>query len=366
MIEYKASRTPALPSSPMPLPAPARARQVRGKPGTLLRSASARTWRRACAAGVVLFCAVGPIGEAWAAGPGIDIPMRRDQPTTVRVVPASAWADIESGAATVLGEIEVLRAELGIGDAPPEPEFHEDRRPSHVYVKAMEVMAKVTMFQRRLGVPVGSVRDMPLSEPSPAEVLAAVTDILDGIRAIKRQMAIETEVGDAVVSAIPTLSGAYKKLADASVLLDGLVGYSLSRSDVFRNATTVIEELNLIATKLQVVLDTEMPAVEGRKRSIDVAQQMLRAVYKAVSLQARLGMEPSAVPTLTMVRVTPTETFDMIGLLWAETARIKWHLGVNVPSFRGQRPSQKDATDLFGQTLLIIRNLDQISAGAGT
>ena len=251
--------------------------------------------------------------------------MRRDQPTTTRAVPDSAWADIDSVAATVLREIHVLRAELGIRDAPPEPEFHENRGPAHVYVKSIEVMTKVIVFQRRFGVPVSSVRDMPLSEPSPADVLAAVTDILAGLRAVKKQLVIESEVDEAVASAMPTLSGAYKSLADASSLLDGLTGHPLGRGDVFGNAMTVIDELNLIATKLQVVLDAETPAVDGPKRSTDVAQQLLRAVYKAVSLQGRLGMEPSAVPTLTMVRVTPTETFDMVGLLWAEMARIKWH-----------------------------------------
>ena len=92
---------------------------------------------------------------------------------------------------------------------------------------------------------------------------------------------------------------------------------------------------------------------------------MLRAIYKAISLQAKLGMDPSAVPTLTMVRVTPTDTYDLAGVLWAETMRIKWHLGVNVPVPQDQRPSHTDATVLFAQTLSIITNLDQLMAGAG-
>lgn len=260
-------------------------------------------------------------------------------------------------------EIEVLRVELGVDDVPPEAESQPERRPAHLYVKSLEVMAKVTTVQRRFGVPVGSLREMPVSEPSPTDVLASVTDLLDGVRAIKTQMVIETEVDETVLSGLPTLAGAYKNLADSSVLLDGLVGRPLNRSDVFGNTLTIAEELNLIGTKLQVVLDAEPPEVVGPKRTIDIAQQMLRAIYKAVSLQARLGMDPSAVPTLTMVRVTPTDTYDMAGVLWAEVMRIKWHLGVNVPVVQDQRPSHTDAPVLFAQTLLIIRNLDQLIAG---
>ena len=219
--------------------------------------------------------------------------------------------------------------------------------------------------QRRFGVPTGSSREMPLTEPSAVDVLASVTDILDGIRAIKTQMIIETEVDPAVLSGFPTLAGVYKNLADSSYLLDGLIGYPLNSGDVFGNTSAIVEELNLIGTKLQVVLDTEMPAVDAPKRTIDIAQQLLRAIYKSVSLQGRLGMEASMVPTLTMVRVTPTETYDLAGLLWTEVARIKWHLGVNVPVVLDQPPARSDRADLFAQTLLIIRNLDQLTAGAG-
>lgn len=331
-----------------------------------LRAGQAKAWSRACAVAIVLFGAVAPArSEAGEAG-AIDVPMRRGQATqatTSPAVPDSAWSDIASAAATVPREIEVLRAELGVDDVPPEAESQPERRPAHLYVKSLEVMAKVATVQRRFGVPVGSLREMPLAEPSPDDVLASVTDILNGIRAIKTQMVIETEVDETVVSGLPTLAGAYKNLADSSVLLDGLVGRPLNRSDVFGNTLTIAEELNLIGTKLQVVLDAEPPAVVGPKRTIDIAQQMLRAIYKAVSLQARLGMQPSAVPTLTMVRVTPTDTYDLAGVLWAEVMRIKWHLGVNVPVVQDQRPSHTDATVLFAQTLLIIRNLDQLIAG---
>lgn len=332
------------------------------------RVARARAWGRVCAVAIILFCVTAPVpSEAEEAG-AIDVPMRRGQATqatSLLAVPDSAWGDLAFAAAAVAREIEILRAELGVDDVPPEAEAQPERRPAHVYVKSLEVMAKVATVQRRFGVPAGSLPEMSLAEPSSGDLLASVTDILNGIRAIKTQMVIETEIDETAMSGLPTLAGAYKNLADSSVLLDGLVGRPLNRSDVFGNTMTIAEELNLIGTKLQVVLDAETPDVVGPKRTIDIAQQMLRATYKAISLQARLGMEPSAVPTLTMVRVTPTDTYDLAGVLWAEVMRIKWHLGVNVPVEQNQRPSHTDAPVLFAQTLLIIRNLDQLIAGAG-
>ena len=331
------------------------------------RVAQSGGWSGVCAVAIVLFGAVAPMPAAAGEADSIDVPMRRGQATSfvTESVPDSAWGNIAVAAATVLREIEVLRAELGVDDVPPESELQRDRRPAHVYVKSREVMAKVATVQRRFGVPAVSLGEMPLTEPSADEVLASVTDILDGIRAIKTQMVIETDVDQTAVSGLPTLAGAYKSLADASVMLDGLVGRPLSRSDVFGNTLTIAEELRYIGTNLGVELDTEPPQVVGPKRTIDIAQQMLRAIYKSVSLQARLGMQPSAVPNLTMVRVTPTETHDLAGVLWAEVMQIKWHLGVNVPVAQDQQPSHTDAPVLFAQTLLIIRNLDQLAADAG-
>ena len=327
------------------------------------RVVRAKAWGRVCGVAIVLAGVAAPVPSE--AGT-IDVPMRRGQATTPVAAPDSTWGEAASAAATVLREIEVLRVELGVGDEPPEAELQLDRLPAHVYVKSLEVMAKVASVQRRFGVPTGSSREMPLTEPSAVDVLASVTDILDGIRAIKSQMIIETEVDPAVLSGFPTLSGVYKNLADSSYLLDGLIGYPLNSGDVFGNTSAIVEELNLIGTKLQVVVDTEMPEVDAPKRTIDIAQQLLRAIYKTVSLQGRLGMEASMVPTLTMVRVTPTETYDLSGLLWTEVSRIKWHLGVNVPVVLDQPPARSNRTDLFAQTLLIIRNLDQLTAGAGS
>lgn len=296
---------------------------------------------------------------------GINVPMRRDVGLSTREAPDAAPEGILSIAEVVRNEVEILRQELGVNDFPARAESQQDRRPVHVYVKALEVMSKVVAVQRRMGVaPAGSVREVPLDGLSSDDVLVAVQDILDGIRVIKTQMVIESTAEAPVVSRPQTLSAAYKVLADASAMLDGLVGSPLAPAHVFRNVRAIVEDMNLIAAKLKVSLDLETPEVVGSKESFDVAQQALRAAYKVVMLQARLGMDASAVPTLTMVRVTPTEVYDLTGTLRAELARIKWHLAINVPTSEEMELTRhRDSTDVFAQMLLIVRNLDQLTAG---
>ena len=261
----------------------------------------------------------------------------------------------------LLAEINILREELGVNDYPPEAELQEDRAPVHVYVKTLEVLTKVSGIQRRLGVPAAPIGQIPFKEVSPGDVLGNVELILDEVRKIKTQMVVEREIEPAQLVGGKTTSLVYKSLADASFLLDGLRGRQLTPDDVFRNASFVLDEMELIAAKLKVPLETVLPIVEGAKSSTDMAQQVLRAIYKVINLQTRLGMDASGVPSLTLVRVTPSEVYDATNMLLAEIARIKLHLDINVPRDDGAEPRGKKPGDVFALVLLIVRNLDLMS-----
>ena len=184
------------------------------------------------------------------------------------------------------------------------------------------------------------------------------------MRKIKTQMVIERQIEPAQLVGGKTPSLVYKSLADASFLLDGLRGRPLTPDDIFRNASFVLDEMELIAAKLRVPLETGLPIVEGAKKPTDVAQQVLRAIYKAISLESRLGMDASGVPSLTLVRVTPSEVYDATNMLLAEMARIKLHLDINVPRDQDVEPRGKKPADVFALVLLIVRNLDLMSEAA--
>ena len=299
----------------------------------------------------------------------IAVPMRRDAAAVVparpeQTTPEVAPLAIVQATEMVRGELRVLGDELGGADVGAGAELHDERSPIHVYVKSLEVMAKVGALQMRLGMDKSPVRDMPLAAPAADDLLAAVTDILDGIGSIKSQMVIDTEADVAPASGAQSLSVAYKNLADSSAMLDGLIGRALTTRDVLRASLAVIEDLRLVADKVDVDLVAERPEVTDRKGLREVAQQTLRATYKAITLQRDLGMHPSAVPNLTMVRLTPTEVYDLTGILHAEVARIKWHLGVDQPTPDIPAPPQGDASDLFADVLVIVRHLDNLVAAA--
>ena len=264
----------------------------------------------------------------------------------------------------LISEIYLLRDAMGIVDFPPEAEPQEDRAPVHVYAKSLEVMKKISRAQRRLGMAPGKVGQIPVKEIRPKDVLGSVQAAIRQIQRTKSQLVIEDQITPSAFVGGKTPSLVYKALGDASFLLDGLVGRAISPSDVFTRVQHIHDELELIAAKLKVALELKPPFVEGRKRPQDVAQQVLRATFKTINLETRLGMDASGVPSMTLVRVTPAEVYEATGTLLAEMVRIKAHLGITLPRDERRDARNKRPTDVFAQILLVIRNLDTLANAA--
>ena len=266
----------------------------------------------------------------------------------------------------LIAEIDILRAAFAVSHFPPRAELIESRAPVHVYVKSLEVLTKVIQVQRRMGLPPATTGHLPVKTIDAADVLDHVDYVLREVRSIKTQMAVDGQIEFAPLQPGGTSSLNYRNLADASLLLDGLTGRALTPADVYRNALSIFDELELVAAMHGVSLSFQLSPVEQEITPADVAAQILRATYKAINLQTRLQMEASEVPATTLVRVSPSENYDATNLLLAEIARIKAHLGVTLTrADRSNLPMDQQSKDVFALATLIARNIDKVAAAVG-
>ena len=264
----------------------------------------------------------------------------------------------------LIAEIEILREVMAAADFPGEAEPQEGRAPIHAYAKAIEMLGKVARIQRRLGMEPVDPGPIPIKNIVLADVLREVQTTIEQIREIKTQLGIEEAIEPAPLVKGKTPSLVYKNLRDASLLLNGLVGRSITPNDIFEHLEHIYGDMELIAAKLNVSLDREPPAVEGRKTSMDVARLVLRASYKIVDLQNRLGMDESNGLNLTIVRATSAENFEVTNIMLVEMARIKAYLNINLPHEARDEPRNKRPTDVFAQVLRLIKNLNILAETA--
>ena len=277
-------------------------------------------------------------------------------------------AHVHRAVENLVAEIETLRAASGAGDAPPEaPPLLEDRAPVHVYVKTLEVWGKVAQAQRRSGLPAGPVGRIPNEAVDAPDLLVAVEHTRAALATVTAHAGVEPGLAAAAEpAAAPSPSALYRRLAHASALLDVPAGGPLTSDDVHRHAQAALDEVARIAERLDAALDPETPPVQGPKHPLDVAQQLLRALYKAVHLQARLHMDASRVPTMNLEGASPTGNHDMLNLLRAELARIGWHLGIAeaTPEPRPAPPAGAGAAGAFAAVQRIVRTLDRLAGAA--
>ena len=264
----------------------------------------------------------------------------------------------------LISEIEIMRDAMGVTVYPVEAEPQEDRSPIHAYAKSLEVLEKISAAQKRLGMAPARIEQIPVKEIEPKDVYRSVQNCIAEMRRMKTQLVIEDEIVPAPLEGGKIPSLVYKHLGDASFLLDGLVGHPTDPNDVHTHLVYLHDEMELIAAKLKVALELEPPVVNERKRMKEVAQQVLRATFKVVNLQTRLGMDASGVPQLALVRVSPAEVFEATNILLAEMVRIKAHLGIDLPRVEHAPSRNKKPRDVFAQTLLLIRNLDALAKAA--
>ena len=264
----------------------------------------------------------------------------------------------------LIAEIEILRDAMGVTVYPVEADPQDDRAPIHVYAKSLEVLAKIAAAQKRMGMTPAPIGQIPVKRIEMQDVHASVQNSLAEARRMKAQLVIEDAIEPAPLEGGKTSSVVYQLMGDASFLLDGLVGRPTDPNDVYTHLVYLHDEMELIAAKLKVALDLDPPEVNGRKRMKEVAQQVLRAAFKVVNLQTRLGMDASGVPQMTLVRVSPAEVFEATNILLAEMVRIKAHLGIELPRMEHAPSRNKKPRDVFAQTLLLIKNLDALAKAA--
>ena len=268
----------------------------------------------------------------------------------------------------LLAELTVIREAQSFiiaGDPPGEPALRDDERLVLVYLESREVMEKTARLQTRLGMIPVEVAPIPVRDIEAPDLYRSVQASIEELRRVKRQLVIKQEIAPAPLAGDATPALVYRNLEHASLLLDALIGRPVTFNDVYMHVLQVQDEVTLIAAALGVALSVEPPAVVEGRGPMEVAQQVLRTIYKTISLQSRLGMEASPVPDAPPAQVTPAEVFDATNLLLAEVMRIKVHMNVRSPHPERRLSRKKQASDVFAELLLMQGNLDAMAKAAG-
>jgi len=276
----------------------------------------------------------------------------------------AATAELFRMGQELIAEIELLRDALTVVDIPVEAEPLAGRGPSHLHVKAWEVMAKIRRFRHRHGF--GGLPEQPpsIGEFTGGNLLPIMGGLVSELRELKSLLKVEGRIERIPSVGGRTYSMVYKQLGDASFLLDGLAGQGLTARDVFRNLAKASDLIGLIAAQTGSDLVSEPPDMPDETSATDLQVQLVLAIEKAVALQSRMGLAASRVPSLSLVRVGPSEHHDAVNILFAELLRIAFHLNIEGMTEERPVPLDRPNTDVYALALFANANLGMLGEKA--
>ena len=279
--------------------------------------------------------------------------------------------DVHAAVRDAIAEIALLRTATGVGAAPAPREGaapREDVTPAHVHARALEVLGKTARSARRLGMVAARTSRPPVTGFAPGDLHRAARAIVGELRRIKRQLVVEAAIEPADADAGATPPSLDAELAHASALLDALVGRPPSLNDVMGCVARIHDELRAVAAALGAALPRDAPAPaagQAERAPAEVAQQLLRAAYKAIALQTALGMEASGVPAVALEGATPADALDAATALLGEVLRIRAHLGAGPAPPAARSGEGGPPGDAYAGARLAVAQLDAMMRAAG-
>ena len=275
-------------------------------------------------------------------------------------------AQVDRAVRDLIAEIGVLRHAKGVTGELAATELGEGyEAPIHAYLESLEVIEKVARVQRRYGMISLEVAPMPAGNVTVEATYRNVLTAVQELRRVKRQLVVQARIEPASLAGDdPAPALVHAHLADASALLDGLVGRPVSSNDVYMHVLRVHGAMQPLAAGLGVVFPLEPPVEETAaeaKTPKEAAQQILIATYKVINLQSRLGLAPSNVPDALPADVTPADVYEVANRLLVELARIKAHLDIESPVLERYETRRMQSGDVYAQMLRLIADLDRMS-----
>jgi hypothetical protein len=235
------------------------------------------------------------------------------------VTPSHAYQQSE----IIVRELRLLREAVGADDYPIDPEPQTLKRPIQVYGKGLELLYKIGYAQEKFGLPKLPYKSIPTKKITPSDVMSLCKTIETEILKIKTYLAIPTSIEDVPLVKSKVPSNVYENLWRASYLTDYLSG-AIKPNDVYSYTEAMIGDITIFAKAYNIKFNgLKIPPLKTGIRPKDVAAQGVQNLQKLIRIEKKLGYRASIVPTMTLSRASPSDVFDIVGMLMSELAYLK-------------------------------------------
>lgn len=234
-------------------------------------------------------------------------------------------------AVRIEGEVELLKAHLGLRETKPAVAVHAPLLPRHAWQKAYLIQLKINIFRRQHGFSVEAANTLEqVRDLEPIVVHEQTQRILTQIAMLKLRLGISAEVAAPEVVPDKQPVDVFNKLHQVSLQWDVLNRGEVQPADVYGEVKRLNEDVNTILQHLRVWDVAHPPAkIPGAQ-----SNAALEAAFEVLGEVQRL-QQRAAIPRVDLgvfrkgEGVLPSDVLNMVVLVLAEVQTVKAHLGLN-------------------------------------
>lgn len=199
----------------------------------------------------------------------------------------------------------------------------------HVWQKTYEILVKINILRRTENYPTIAVNTLePTKRLHPKMVYDQTQRILTELALIKVRFNLTQSAPTPAAKTYTnkTPSNVYALLDKVSQDLDTLIGFGFTPSDVFSQVIRLNSDIDLILHAFDIT-DNSFPPIKHPSSQPRDAFRAGMALLKTVNkIQQSLAIDTTDFSALKHATVTPSNVFELVGLISAELQPIKFSL----------------------------------------
>ncbi|MCG8426387.1 MAG: hypothetical protein MI754_03410 [Chromatiales bacterium] len=252
----------------------------------------------------------------------------------------------------LINDIKLIREHSNVTTSAKVPGLQTHKLPLHAYTKSLEVRAKVGRLQKKHNLPAITAAEIPLKKLTPGDVLESIEVLLAETDKIKQALNINQLAPSVPFEPGKTSSNVYENLWAASYLLDDLVG-PINPNLVFRNVQYALNEVAIIANKLNIALPDKPPARQSDIKPKHPNIAGFKNLYRIARVERKLDIAPVRVSNFPEGKIAPADVYDTTNNILAELIRLKVHMGATAQRSSLPVPENKKPADVLMQMQLL-------------
>ncbi|VAX35914.1 hypothetical protein MNBD_UNCLBAC01-1124 [hydrothermal vent metagenome] len=284
--------------------------------------------------------------------------------------------DVYAQTQRLLGEVNFLRQQQGIGGYVPKPKKLKGKHPNHALASSYKLLNKIILAEKNLWMNPAASKKVPLRVITPTEVYDSVGEVLAEIQRIKFRLGIEHIIPIVKEISQKTPDDVIQNLEWAALLMPEFNTFQIKQRNrkhmqrtpahVYALTEKIIKELERLRVEKNIKHTSRERKIFSKKEPKHVFIKTTECLEKLNIYRKHIGLGEITKVHHPLREITPNEVYETMFRLYQEIQLLKNENIIQEKDvFNFETFKEKTSMDVFTQALQISQLLDTLLGSKG-